>query len=338
MFEAVRQIVEARLFGVSVAQQTFTTGTDSGIPGTGTATFDNIRTVSTFSGLSTSTLASLNPTYLDFPTNALITVTGNSEGASNDEIKTTGWVGGDLVPNNTVLTSLVFTNSFGDAAGIRTFNEFLIITTSSETLSIEDKILEWVSVINTQTLAGVVDGFGITAIADGTSMLLVPKDRAADNIQDQSLTIDTSGAGTFVASLDFVNIPGEVYLLFKDPVSFEVFLEGRVVQPAATSENWAVLLISDSTVVGREFGNTSKGLRSSGSIRFKLYAPRNAGTKLIREMADELDLTYSYTTGDSDTNNGGTLFIKAGSLSKVSDDEDGKLSYNLDYIYDYYTS
>ena len=117
---------------------------------------------------------------------------------------------------------------------------------------------------------------------------------------------------------------------------FEIFLEGRdFVQP---TNNWAVLFISDSTVVAREFGNTSKGLRSSGSVRFKLYAPRNAGTKLIREMADHLNSIFSYTTGDSDTNNGGALFMKAGSLTKVSDDDDGKLSYNLDYIYDYYTS
>ena len=336
MFEAVRQIVEARLFGISVAQQTFTTGTVGGIPGTGAASFDNIRTVSTFSGLSTATLATLNPTYLDFPTDVIITVTGNSTGAGNDEIKVDGWVGGDLIPTNQVLTSLVFTNSFGTPADVRSFNEFLIVTTGSNGSSIESKIADWVQVINVDDTLG---AFGITATAIGTdSFRLTPKDRVADNIQDGSLRVDTSGTGNFIATLDHVNDTGEVYTLFKDPVSFEVFLEGRVVQPAATSENWAVLLISDSAVVGREFGNTSKGLRSSGSIRFKLYAPRNAGTKQIREMADELNLTYSYTTGDSDTTNGGTLFIKAGSLSKVSDDEDGKLSYNLDYIYDYYTS
>ena len=80
MFEAVRQIVEARLFGISVGQQTFTTGTVGGIPGTGADSFDNIRTVSTFSMLSTTTLATLNPTYLDFPTDVIITVTGNSTG------------------------------------------------------------------------------------------------------------------------------------------------------------------------------------------------------------------------------------------------------------------
>ena len=253
---------------------------------------------------------------------------------SNDEIKVNGWDTGQLVPGTPVLTSLVFTNSFGVGVGSFTSGEFLIIRARSETASIQEKISDWVGVIN-----GIGSDLGITATAIGTdSFRLTPKDRAADNIQDESLRVDTSGTGTFIATLDHVNDTGQVYTLFKDPVSFEVFLEGRVVQPAATSENWAVLLISDSAVVGREFGNTSKGLRSSGSIRFKLYAPRNAGTKLIREMADELNLTYNYTTGDSDTTNGGTLFIKAGSLSKVSDDEDGKLSYNLDYIYDYYTS
>ena len=334
MFEAVRQIVEARLFGISVGQQTFTTGTVGGIPGTGADSFDNIRTVSTFSGLSTTTLATLNPTYLDFPTDVIITVTGNSTANSNNEIKVDGWATGQLVSGTPDLTSLVFTNSFGVGVGSFTSGQFLIIRARSETATISEKISDWVGVIN-----GIGSDLGYSATIIGTdSFRLTPKDRAADNIQDESLRVDTSGSGTFIATLDHVNDTGEVYTLFKDPVSFEVFLEGRVVQPAATSENWAVLLISDSAVVGREFGNTSKGLRSSGSIRFKLYAPRNAGTKLIREMADELNLTYSYTTGDSDTTNGGTLFIKAGSLSKVSDDEDGKLSYNLDYIYDYYTS
>ena len=320
-FEAVRQIVESRLFGISVAQQTFTTGD-----------LDNIRTASAFSGLSTATLVGLNSTYLDFPTDALITVTGNSTGASNDEIKITGWNAGDLRPGETILTSLVFTNSFGDAAGVRTFAEFLIITTGSDISSIEDKITDWVGVINDST-----NNFGIRAEAVGTdSFRLIPLDRAADNIQDGSLSIDTSGPGTFVAAIDFVNTSGETYILSVGSMPFEIFLEGRdFVQPA---NNWAVLFVSDSAVVGREFGNTSKGLRSSGSVRFKLYASRNAGTKLIREMADQLDLIFSYTTGDSDTNNGGSLFMKAGSLTKVSDDDDGKLSYNLDYIYDYYTT
>ena len=336
MFEAVRQIVEARLFGVSIdrGQQTFTTGTVGGIPGTGADSFDNIRTVSTFSGLSTATLVNLNPTYLDFPTSVIITVTANSTANSNDELKVEGWAAGELVPSTPALTSLVFTNSFNSGTGSFTSGEFFVIKARSETITVQEKISDWVTVIN-----GIGNDLSIKAVAIGTdSFMLYPNDKDAYNIQDESLYIDTSGAGTFMATLDHVNDTGVVYVLFKNPVSFEVFLEGRVVQPAATSENWAVLLISDSAVVGREFGNTSKGLRSSGSVRFKLYAPRNAGTKLIREMADELDLTYSYTTGDSDTNNGGTLFIKAGSLSKVSDDEDGKLSYNLDYIYDYYTS
>ena len=276
----------------------------------------------------------LNPTYLDFPTSVIITVTANSTANSNDELKVEGWAAGELVPSTPALTSLVFTNSFNSGTGSFTSGEFFIIKARSETITVQEKISDWVTVIN-----GIGNDLSIKAVAIGTdSFMLYPNDKDAYNIQDESLYIDTSGAGTFIATLDHVNDTGVVYVLFKNPVSFEVFLEGRVVQPAATSENWAVLLISDSAVVGREFGNTSKGLRSSGSIRFKLYAPRNAGTKQIREMADELNLTYNYTTGDSDTTNGGTLFIKAGSLSKVSDDEDGKLSYNLDYIYDYYTS
>ena len=180
-FEAVRQIVESRLFGISVAQQTFTTGD-----------LDNIRTASAFSGLSTATLVGLNPTYLDFPTDALITVTGNSTGATNDEIKIEGWNAGDLNSVDNILTSLVLVNSFGAGVGSQTFNEFLIVRSRSETATVEEKIADWVSVIN-----GLANS-GITAEADGTdSFRLIPVDRSADNIRDGSLSIDTSGPRNF---------------------------------------------------------------------------------------------------------------------------------------------
>ena len=119
--------------------------------------------------------------------------------------------------------------------------------------------------------------------------------------------------------------------------SFPLFVEGRqFVQP--TNDNFAILSIQDAVSVGRGFGNTKGGRRRSGSTRLKLYAPHGTGTKVVRDMADELDVILAYTAGDSNTGNGGTLFMKAGSLRQVSENTDGFLEYNLDYIYDYYTS
>ena len=53
-------------------------------------------------------------------------------------------------------------------------------------------------------------------------------------------------------------------------------------------------------------------------------------------MADELDDYLAYSGGDSNTGNGGTLFMKDGNLTRISSEDDGRLTYNLDYIYDYY--
>jgi len=118
-------------------------------------------------------------------------------------------------------------------------------------------------------------------------------------------------------------------------ISFPVFLEGRKIeQPNGSS--WAILVIEDANNINHEFGNKSS--LKSGVIRVKLFSPHGSGTKNVRDMADEIDDFMGYTAGDSGTGNGGTLYIKNGSLRRVSDDEDGYLSYNLDYIYDYYTS
>jgi hypothetical protein len=116
-------------------------------------------------------------------------------------------------------------------------------------------------------------------------------------------------------------------------ISFPIFLEGRKVK-IPTGKTWGILIIDDSNNIGIQFGDIAS--RKSGAIRIKMFAPHGSGTKIIRDMADELNEIMKYTSGDSDTGNGGTLFIKNGSLRRVSDDDDGYLSYNLDYIYDYY--
>lgn len=117
-------------------------------------------------------------------------------------------------------------------------------------------------------------------------------------------------------------------------ISFPIFLEGRqITQP--NNCGWGVLIIDDANAIGQEFG--SIGVKNSGAIRVKLFYPHGEGTRPIREMADEINAFLGYTDGNTCTTNEGTLFIRAGSLRRVSDDEDGYLSYNLDFIYDYYT-
>lgn len=121
----------------------------------------------------------------------------------------------------------------------------------------------------------------------------------------------------------------------KREISFPIFLEGRKFK-IPTGNPWGILIIEDSNHIRVEFGND--GVRKSGAIRIKLFAPHGSGTKIIRNMADELEEILGYTSGDDETGNGGNLFIKNGSLRRVSDDDDGYISYNLDYIYDYYTN
>ena len=121
-------------------------------------------------------------------------------------------------------------------------------------------------------------------------------------------------------------------------ISFPVFLEGRQ-SKQPTGSNWAVLFISDANNVRDQFStDLSIGNRVSGSIRFKLYAPHGEGSRLIRQMADELNGFLNYSSGsEAIAGIEGDLFIKNGKLTTVSDDDDGYMSYNLDYIFDYYT-
>jgi len=121
-------------------------------------------------------------------------------------------------------------------------------------------------------------------------------------------------------------------------ISFPVFLEGRQFKQP-TGSHWSVLFIADGNNVRDQFStDLSIGSRVSGSIRFKFYVPHGEGSRLARKMADELNGFLNYSSGsESIAGIEGDLFIKNGSLSMVSDDDDGYMSYNLDYIFDYYT-
>ena len=310
-FESTRQIIESRIFGAAVS--------------TTSLRLETLTELATRAGVTESNITSLNS---DIPTDILLKVTANSINGNNDEIKLAVFPAGVLLPSNTVADNLVFINSFGgttaevDLVGGR----FLIVKASSNTLTASEKVAEWILAINTAT------DLGFTAEADvvgGNGII----------IRGTGISIDDINLSTtqgFAANFSDVISEGTTIALDDNDTSFSVFLESRdFTQPV--NGKWGVLFINDSAVVGREFGNTS-GLRSSGSVRFKLYAPRNAGTRVVRSMADELNTLLNYTAGDTGTDAGGTLLMRPGSLTRVSDNEDGSISYNLDYIYDYYTS
>ena len=312
-FESTRQIIESRIFGAqqSVVSQRLETLTE----------------LATRAGVTESNLIALNP---NIPTDILLKVTSNSINGNNDEIKLATFATGLLLPSTSAADNLVFINSFGsstpgvDVVGTR----FLLVKATANNLTASQKVAEWIDFINADTTLGftaeadVVGGNGIIIKLIGTSV----------SVDD--LTLSTTQG--FAANFSDVISEGTNIILDDNDTSFSVFLESRdFTQPV--NGKWGVLFINDSAVVGREFGNTS-GLRSSGSVRFKLYAPRNAGTKVVRDMADELNNLLNYTAGDTGTNAGGTLLMRPGSLTRVSDNEDGSISYNLDYIYDYYTS
>lgn len=131
--------------------------------------------------------------------------------------------------------------------------------------------------------------------------------------------------------------------VFKDngsdrDLSFSVFLEGREYK-ICNGSNWAILSIAESNSLRAEFnGSYEQGNMDSGSIRFQLYAPFGDGSRLIREMADELNSFLNYSNGNEGISGiPGFLRLKNGKLSMASQDNDGYLHYNLDYIFDYYT-
>ena len=309
-FESTRQIIESRVF-----------------VGPGTVATQRLETLAQFAtrnGVTEAEVTLLNPII---PTDILLRVTQNSTVGNNDEVKIQVFPTGTLVPGTPAADNLVFINSFGSLTGVDIVGtRFLIIKASSNTNSVAVKIQEWVTAISSVT------DLGFTAEAAGTDGIII-------KLTDTSISVDDLALSTtanYVAEFSDVIAEGTNLILDDNDTSFSIFLESRdFTQPV--NGKWAVLFINDSAVVGREFGNTS-GLRSSGSVRFKLYAPRNAGTKVVRDMADELTNLLNYTAGDTGTNAGGTLLIKPGSLTRVSDNEDGSISYNLDYIYDYYSS
>ena len=316
MYESIRQIVESRLFAASIAS----------VAG------DTRESIVTASNTTASRLNSIN-SNLNFITHPTITFNSNGLDVFN-VTEVLGFPQGFLVTNTLTTTSLAFSNGRGPTipAGLQFSGNGvrIVLEDADDTIPIEQKVVKWVDLINAEST------LGFTATGLGRSITLITKSITATS-SILSIGTDSFGASTLVDG-----IPVGTRVIIGTGLSFPLFLESRdFTQPTTGDKNWGVLFLNSSSVVGREFGNVQKGLKTSGSIRIKIYAPRNAGTKLIRTMADNLNGILSYSAGSviaDGTSAGGTLLVRPGVLSRVSDDDDGFLSYNLDYIYDYYTS
>jgi hypothetical protein len=120
------------------------------------------------------------------------------------------------------------------------------------------------------------------------------------------------------------------------PYDFEVFLEGRTfVQP--TGKDWAILSIEDAGSTLKSFGNKNDR-KTSGTMVFKLSVQHGNGSKRAREVADKINDVMSFTAGGDSIAGTGTLYVMAGNMRKVSDDDSGYLNYIINFSYDYYTS
>jgi hypothetical protein len=128
---------------------------------------------------------------------------------------------------------------------------------------------------------------------------------------------------------------GEDGIGTKNTFTFDFFVEGRQFKQP-TNKSWVVVSVMDAGSAMTGFYVDHR--KTSGTARFKIFVKHGQGTKGVRTIADTINQIMSYTAGDSNTNHGGTLSIGAGSLRKISDDDNGFLSYVLDFPYDYYTS
>ena len=120
------------------------------------------------------------------------------------------------------------------------------------------------------------------------------------------------------------------------PYDFEVFLEGRTFKQP-TGKDWVVLSIEDAGSALKSFGNKNDR-KTSGTMRFKISTQHGDGTKRVRAIADKINDVMSFTVGGNGISGTGTLYVMAGTMRKMSDDDSGYLNYIIDFSYDYYTS
>lgn len=119
----------------------------------------------------------------------------------------------------------------------------------------------------------------------------------------------------------------------------KVFVEGHdIVQPTKTLSNagspWIVISVVDAGSNIRAFNKDMR--KTTGFVRFTIFARHGTGTKIVREIADYIDSIVGFQGGVSSTTNSGNLYTHAGQMRKLIDDDNGYLKYAIDFDYDYY--
>ncbi len=120
-----------------------------------------------------------------------------------------------------------------------------------------------------------------------------------------------------------------------DPTLSEipVFLESReITQPSG--KDWIVMSIDDAGSSVQSFSGSRR--LDGGVIAFQIYSPHGSGTKRIRQIADSIDSVMSFTAGTDGINSNTTLHCQAGNLKRISEDENGYLSYVITFRFKYW--
>tara|TARA_B110000285_G_scaffold148521_1_gene165754 strand:+ start:1828 stop:2364 length:537 start_codon:yes stop_codon:yes gene_type:complete len=164
-----------------------------------------------------------------------------------------------------------------------------------------------------------------------------------DRTHPYSLTSETGG--TRIAIIDGLTIntasanTSGVYELSN---TAKIYRNGTSYKQPNTGQ-FVVLFIEDAGHSNTTFGDRHG--KASGVLKFRINVPEgnNQSTRNARLVADAINLRMGMTSGSGSTDArfsngviGGTLFLGEGSLRQISDNEDGYLVYDLDFIYDYY--
>tara|TARA_R110001592_G_scaffold112223_1_gene310237 strand:+ start:158 stop:721 length:564 start_codon:yes stop_codon:yes gene_type:complete len=159
--------------------------------------------------------------------------------------------------------------------------------------------------------------YSLTSETGGTRVEII------DGMTINSVSANTSG----------INELNSTAKIFRNGTSFK--------QP--NTGNFIVMFIEDAGHSNVTFGDRQG--KASGVLKFRINVPEgeNQSTRTARLIADAINLRMGMTSGSASDDArfagskvGGTLFMGEGSLRTVSDNEDGYLVYDLDFIYDYY--
>lgn len=122
----------------------------------------------------------------------------------------------------------------------------------------------------------------------------------------------------------------------------KIYRNGTSFQQPNTGQ-FVVMFVADAGHSNVTFGDRQG--KNSGVLKFRINVPEgeNQSTRNVRLVADAINLRMGMTDGSASDDArfgsdgiGGTLFIGEGSLRQISDNEDGYLVYDLDFMYDYY--